>query len=200
MPPGILNLILASSSPRRRELLRRAGYSFEVSVPTLSEPQELSGNPSPVAYAEILAYYKARTIADQRPEACVIGADTIVVVNGRIVGKADGPDEARRILAELSSVRHAVLTGVALVGPGDHRLIASDTTYVTMRPMGADEIEKYIQSGEWIGKAGAYAIQETADRFVQRVDGSLSNVVGLPIELLSRMIAQVERTQAKAAK
>jgi septum formation protein len=130
----------------------------------------------------------------------VIGADTIVAVNGRIVGKADGPDEARQMLAELSSVRHAVITGVALVGPGANRLIASDTTYVTMRPMRDEEIEEYIQSGEWIDKAGAYAIQETADRFVQRVDGSLSNVVGLPMELLSRMIAQVERTHANRVK
>ena len=92
------------------------------------------------------------------------------------------------MLETLSGSRHAVITGVALLGPGPRRLIASDTTHVTMRRMTDDEIQAYLDSGEWQGKAGAYAIQETADRFVTSVEGSFTNVVGLPMELVRRML------------
>ncbi|MCD4825326.1 MAG: Maf family protein, partial [Phycisphaerae bacterium] len=87
---------------------------------------------------------------------------------------------------------HAVITGVALLGPGDTRQIASETTYVTMRPMTDEEIDEYITSGEWRDKAGAYAIQETADQFIRTVDGSFSNVVGLPMELLGQMMTHLD--------
>mgnify|MGYP000465730205 CR=1 FL=1 len=95
------------------------------------------------------------------------------------------------MLRRLSGTRHAVITGVALLAPLERRLIASDTTFVTMRELAAGEIEHYIASGEWIGKAGAYAIQETADKFVERVEGSFSNVVGLPMELIERMLGEM---------
>ncbi len=151
----------------------------------------------PAECAEALAYFKAVAVHRLQPEQIVLGADTIVALRGRIYGKAVTPDAARDMLAALSGQRQEVITGLALLLPGeasglpsDHprRFLASDVTHVTMRPMGPEEIEEYIASGEWIDKAGAYAIQETADRFVERVEGSLTNVVGLPVELLERLL------------
>lgn len=182
-------MILASSSPRRRQLLSGAGYKFQVQAPPIPEPNDLPQQLSPAGYAEAQAYFKARCVARTHTQVCVLGADTIVAEGGRILGKPNGAEDARCMLAELSATRHAVITGVALIGPGDRRLIASESSYVTMRPLTEHELDDYIASGEWEGKAGAYAIQETADRFVQKVEGSFSNVVGLPLELLARMIS-----------
>lgn len=184
-------LILASSSPQRRDLLEQAGYDFEVIAPTIDEPDESFHGLSPAQKAESLAYFKARTVADLRPGRLVLGADTIVSVGVTVLGKAADADEARRMLGQLSSSRHEVITGVALVATDGRRLISSDTTHLRMRTMTPDEIEDYVRSGEWIGKAGAYAIQETADRFVESVEGSFTNIVGLPMELLGRMLREI---------
>ena len=181
-------LILASASPRRRELLAAAGYDFIVQPPTLEEPNHLPVNLPPVSYAESLAYFKARGVAETHPGVRVLGADTVVAVHGKILGKPVDAVDARTMLRNLSHNRHAVITGVALVGPGEERIIAADVTYVTMRPMSERDIEDYVASGEWQGKAGAYAIQETADRFIVKLEGSFSNVVGLPMELLARLL------------
>jgi len=184
-------LILASSSPRRRELLAKAGFKLRVVVPPIQEPTENLGHLPPAQLAEALAYFKAREVADQHPTEWVLGADTIVVVGGRILGKPADAEEAREMLTTLSGTRHTVITGVALLGPDDYRLIASETTHVTVRDLSPAEVEDYVAGGEWMGKAGAYAIQETADRFVVRIEGSLSNVVGLPMELVARMIEEL---------
>ncbi|HUS93284.1 MAG TPA: Maf family protein [Phycisphaerae bacterium] len=183
-------LVLASSSPRRRQLLADAGLSFDVVPPPFGEPEELPEDLTPTRRAEALAYFKARAVAECRPEACVLGADTIVAADGRVLGKPADRADAERMLRGLSGTRHAVITGVALLMPCGRRLIASETTYVTMRPMTEQEIADYLASGEWIGKAGAYAIQETADRFVVGLEGSFSNVVGLPVELVERLIGR----------
>jgi septum formation protein len=184
-------LVLASSSPRRRDLLAEAGVAFRVVEPTLAEPAP-SGLSSPVAVAEALAYFKARSVQQRCPHEVVLGADTVVARGGQVYGKPANADDARRMLRELSHERHAVITGVALLdGQSEGRWIASETTWVTMTPMGADQIEAYIATGEWEGKAGAYAIQETADRYVERLDGSFSNVVGLPVELVLRMLDRI---------
>ncbi len=189
-------LILASASPRRMELLREAGMVFEVVVPTIPEPDEVTNRLSPTQQAEALAYFKAKTIRDLRPDALVLGADTIVALGGRILGKPADIDDARRMLSSLAGTRHAVITGVALIAPDGERLIASDVTFVTMRKITPDELEAYLASGEWSGKAGAYAIQETADRFVQNIEGSFSNIVGLPLELVGRMLAEIRHRPA----
>ncbi len=181
-------LILASSSPRRHDLLQAAGVPFRAVPPRIDEPADLEGYASPAQLAEALAFFKARAVADRHPDTWILGADTIVALEGEILGKPRDADHARTMLHRLSRSRHAVITGVALLRPDGRRYLTSDTTYVTMRPMTDAEIEDYIASGEWIGKAGAYAIQETADRFVTRVEGSFSNVVGLPIELVTRML------------
>jgi septum formation protein len=185
-------LILASASPRRRELLAKAGYEFTVLPPALAEPNHLPAGLPPASYAESLAYFKARGVADVHPDALVLGADTVVALGEEILGKPGNAADARRMLSDLSRNRHAVITGVALVGPGERRIIAADVTHVTMRPMSGKEIEDYIATGEWDGKAGAYAIQETADRFIVKLEGSFSNVVGLPMELLARLLKREE--------
>jgi len=189
-------LILASSSPRRRQLLTDAGYQFEVVAPTLAEPEEGLKHLPPCQQAEALAYFKARAVGT-RDGAYVLAADTIVAAGGSVLGKPADAEEARRMLTDLSGTRHAVITGVALLGPDGRRRIASDTTYVVMRKITPREIDRYVAGGEWQGKAGAYAIQETADRFVERLEGSFSNVVGLPVELVGRMIHEL-RTQCRS--
>ena len=187
----MLKLVLASSSPRRRELLAEAGFEFQVVSPPIEEPANFQEGVTPAARAEALAYFKARSVADQHPNACVLGADTVVAVAGRVLGKPAGRQNAEEMLRTLSGTRHAVISGVAVLGPDGIRMIASDTTHVTMRPLSDQEVTGYLDSGEWIGKAGAYAIQETADRFVVKVEGSLSNVVGLPMELVARMLTEL---------
>lgn len=188
---GETRLILASSSPRRRRLLREAGVRFETADPPIPEPDDGSRELSPARRAEALAYFKARAVAERYPDALVLAGDTLVVVKGRVLGKPADRDQARNMLRTLSGTRHEVITGVALVGPGGRRLIASEITRVTMRKMTDREIETYVRSGEWVGKAGAYAIQETADRYIESVDGSFSNVVGLPTELVLLMLRQL---------
>ena len=183
-------LILASSSPRRRELLAEAGVAFEVVPPPLAEPATGLEGLAPAAQAEALAYFKARAIGP-REDAYVLGADTIVAAGDAVLGKPADAGEARAMLLGLSGTRHAVITGVALLAPGGRRRIASATTYVVMRPITPAEVDQYVASGEWEGKAGAYAIQETADRFVERVEGSFSNVVGLPVELVRQMLEEI---------
>ena len=183
-------LILASASPRRRALLAEAGISFTAVEPPLPEPHDGIARLAPAQQAEALAYYKARAVAGEDPPGRVLGADTVVALGREVLHKPADATDARRMLGALSNSRHAVITGVALLGPGARRCICSDWTWITMRPMSEAEIEAYIASGEWAGKAGAYAIQETADRFVVAVDGSITNVVGLPMELVGRLLGR----------
>jgi septum formation protein len=184
-------VILASGSPRRRDLLKAAGIDFDMVPPSLAEPRR-SRVAQPVGWAEALAYFKARAVAMTHPDSIVLGADTLCVLDGEILGKARDADHAREILQRLSGTQHAVITGVAVCAPQGKRVIASETTGVRMRPMSDAEINAYIDSGEWIGKAGAYAIQETADRYVDALDGSFDNVVGLPVDLVRRMLTRIE--------
>ena len=186
------DFVLASSSPRRRQLLQEAGYRFQVIEPLIAEPDEAFSGLSPAQQAESLAYFKARAVWDLYPGKSVLGADTIVALGPKVLGKPDDADDARTMLQNLSGTRHCVITGVALLTPDCQRIIASDVTFVTMRAITPHEIEQYIASGEWMGKAGAYAIQETADRFVAKVEGSFSNIVGLPMELLARMLERIK--------
>ena len=191
MPDAAVELILASSSPRRRELLHQAGYRFKVRPPGPIEDTSIRRAPSAAAYVESLAYLKAMSAIETHGirKGLVLGADTAVELQGRLIGKPRDEDEARQILSALAGSVHRVLTGLALVDAGSgRRWLAHDATAVHMGPMSDADIHAYVASGEAMGKAGAYALQETGDRFVERIEGSFTNVVGLPMELLERML------------
>ena len=184
-------LTLASASPRRAELLRAAGYDPEVIVPPIHEPERLGSSVPPVQQAEALSYFKARSVIGLVESGVILGADTIVVLDGVVYGKAAGEADARRILSTLSGTRHQVITGVSLLSAdGRRRVIGHDCTGVTMRPMAGAALDAYIASGAWVGKAGAYGIQDHGDVFIERIEGSYSNVVGLPMETVAAMLRQ----------
>ena len=184
-------LILASSSPRRRELLTRAGIAFEVQAAEINEG--LRHGESPKEYAQRLAHEKARTVAALRPKDFILGADTIVLVDDEILGKPRDEGDATRMLRLLSGRAHEVLTAVCLISPaGGTRKSAEDvraeTTRVYMHELSDAEIAAYIASGEPMDKAGAYAIQGLASRWIFKIEGDYSNVVGLPVALVFRML------------
>jgi septum formation protein len=184
-------LILASASPRRQELLRNAGIPFAVQPADINETP-LAGE-SPRDCAERLAREKAMAVFESNPQQCVLGADTIVVVDDTILGKPRDAEDAGRMLRLLSGRTHAVITGVCLVGEkmagGDLPvIIASETTQVTMSQISDDEIRDYIATGEPMDKAGAYAIQGVASRWIPRIEGDYSNVVGLPVALVYALL------------
>jgi len=184
-------LILASQSPRRAELLRELGYEFRIVVPPLQEPERLPGDPSPTQLAEALAFFKACSVAEGLDRGIVLGGDTVVTMNGRLFGKPSDRDDARRILTSLAGTTHDVITGVALLDVSTgNRLIQHDRTAVIMKPLSEGEVEAYLDTDAWLGKAGAYGIQDHGDAFVLRIEGSFSNVVGLPVELVTKMLEQ----------
>jgi nucleoside triphosphate pyrophosphatase len=187
-------LILASASPRRQELLRSAHIDFAVqptNVLEVTEPGE-----SPDQCAERLAYEKALAIATLRPDALVLGADTIVVVENEMLAKPEDEKDAERMLRLLSGRSHQVITGVCLMGRSrtNQRFedVRSEATTVTMQPLSDEEIHFYARSGEPMDKAGGYAIQGIASRWISRIEGDYSNVVGLPVSLVYRMLREHE--------
>jgi len=183
----MMRLILASQSPRRAELLTAAGIAFDVMPVEIDErpqPAEL-----PADYVVRLALAKAREIARRNPGRAVLGADTVVVVDGRILGKPVDNDDAGSMLNTLSGRTHDVLTGVALCLDGREACEAVSTR-VRFLQLSPSEIEWYVASGEPRDKAGGYAIQGLASRFVDRVEGSYSNVVGLPVTTVCRMLGE----------
>jgi septum formation protein len=180
-------LILASRSPRRSELLAAAGISFEVLAADIDETPYPSE--APAAYVERLAIEKARAVLALRPDARVLGADTTVTIDGEILGKPLDGDDAARMIRKLSGRAHDVLTGVALVSSRGVRS-AVDTTRVWFAPMTDEDIAWYVGTGEPVDRAGAYAIQGCASRFIPRIEGSYSNVVGLPVALVSSILTQ----------
>ncbi|HKU27489.1 MAG TPA: Maf family protein [Candidatus Sulfotelmatobacter sp.] len=207
-------LVLASASPRRQELLRNAG------IPFIAEAADVDETPLPGETArrcaERLAREKAITISRRYPQALVLGADTVVVIDLEILNKPVDAADASRMLRMLSGRVHAVITGVCLAVPADRNpmdakaqaglmghpgasselltaenrelRIASETTLVTMNPISDEEIREYISTGEPMDKAGAYAIQGRASRWIPRIEGDYSNVVGLPVALVYRML------------
>jgi septum formation protein len=180
-------LILASASPRRQELLRNAGILFTVQPADIDETP-LAGE-SPGDCAERLAREKALAVFQSRPKNYVLGADTIVVVDDVILGKPRDTEDAARMLRLLSGRTHAVITGVCIVAAvASQTKTASETTLVTMCEISDDEIREYIATGEPMDKAGAYAIQGMASRWIPRIEGDYSNVVGLPVALVYAML------------
>jgi septum formation protein len=197
-----MTLILASASPRRRELLTAAGIAFTVQSTDIQEIPNPGEKPR--AYAERLAREKASVIAAAHPDDAVLGADTIVVVDGLVLEKpVDAPD-AERMLRLLSGRTHEVITAVCVIAPKQasekdlseaksvpaNADVRSESTQVTFSPVSEQEIAYYISTGEPMDKAGAYGIQGIASRWIPRIEGDYSNVVGLPIALVYRMLRE----------
>ena len=180
-------LVLASASPRRRELLAAHGIACVVdpsSVPEAPRPDEAAAD-----FAARVAGEKASEVARRHPHAHVLGADTVVVVDGAVFGKPADADDARRIVRMLFSAPHKVITGLALVWR-DRGIeqVRGAVTVVIPRALTEAQVEAHIRGGDWEGKAGAYGIQECGDAFVERIDGSFTNVMGLPMELVEEML------------
>lgn len=187
-----MKLILASQSTRRKELLAEAGYDFEVVVSHVDESKFDGLGLSARELAEKLAFEKAREVAEKYPDELVIGADTLCECNGQIIGKPDSKEHAEKIIELLFQRPHRVITGLALINKSNHiEFIKSDSTVVYPRKMTEGQIRDHIAGGTWQGKAGAYAIQETGDEFVEKIEGSMTNVIGLPMELLESMLDAV---------
>jgi len=185
-------MVLASASPRRRQLLKQAGYQFTVFPAKINEADFACDRISPAEYAKRLALAKARQVAEKFPESLVIGTDTVVDSQGRIIGKPADEKQAERITRKLFSAPHKVITAVALVRLSEGlELVESDTTIVYPKKMSERQIAEHIKSGSWRDKAGAYAIKEDADPFIEKLQGSLTNVTGLPMELLNRLLARI---------
>ncbi|HEX3179254.1 MAG TPA: Maf family protein [Methylomirabilota bacterium] len=179
---------MASASPRRRELLATLGVDFSVEASAVDETLE----PGPLARAVArLALRKARAVAARRPASLVLAADTIVVVDGEALGKPAGPEEAALMLRRLRGRRHEVMTGVAVVdAPGGRDASDTVTSRVTMKDYSDAQIAAYVGTAEPLDKAGAYAIQGAGGALVDALDGSWSNVVGLPLHITATLLAR----------
>jgi len=195
-------LVLASASPRRRDLLIQAGFSFEILAASVNE--DAHPDERPIGYVLRLAREKAEAVAASAEfqhlarsspgPPIILGADTTVVApNGEILGKPEGDADAARMLRLLAGATHQVITGVALLVPqADIAEVAAEVTHVTMLTPSGEDLARYVATGEPLGKAGAYAIQGQAARWIPRVQGCYFNVVGLPLALVTTMIEAVE--------
>jgi septum formation protein len=189
-----MSLILASGSPRRAEILRNAGFAFEV-LPANVDETRLADEPA-ADYVLRLARKKARVAAQQSKQnaepTIYIGADTTVALHNHTLGKPESIEDARWMLRELSDETHEVLTGLALLSAPDQRELSHlETTRVTFAPLAEEEIESYLATGEPFDKAGAYGIQGVAGKYVTRIEGCYFNVMGLPISRLWTMLREL---------
>ena len=175
---------LASTSPQRRAILEQLRIPFEVVAPRYVEDDPPDADP--VELVRRHAEGKARSV--HADGLVTLGVDTTVVLDGRVYGKAADGDDARRMLSELSGRTHTVVSGLCLLGPAD--VVEHVTTDVTFRPLGPELLDAYLESGEWEGRAGAYAIQGLGGRLVERIEGDYLNVVGLPGALLVSLLEQ----------
>jgi septum formation protein len=177
-------IVLASASPRRKKLLKQLGLKFEVD-PSLEQEMTEPGVPPPQLAAN-MALAKARTVANRHPDAIIIAADSFIAIEGRILGKPHTPDEARRMLGDLSGRPHAAITGLAVVDTATGRVFSRPTeTKVYMKRLTHEEIDTYVNTGEPLDKAGAYAIQGRGAVFIEKIEGDYTNVVGLPLSVLA---------------
>jgi len=183
-------LILASASLRRSELLLNAGFAFTVEPAHV--PEELLPSEPPLDYAKRLAKDKAHAVFARRPDSVVLGADTIVVADEHPLEKPRDRADAARMLRLLSGRAHQVITGVCVIAPG-FELTDAEITEVRFSPLSHTEISAYIETGEPMDKAGAYAIQGRASRWVEWINGCYFNVVGLPVPLVYRIIRRLQQ-------
>jgi len=173
-------------------LLAEAGYKFSSVIPDINESIFPLTGITASEYAKHLALAKAKSVAQKYPDCLVIGADTVVDFDGQIIGKPADAKEAEQITKKLFSRPHKVITAVAIVWISDGtELVETDSTTVYPKKLTAEQIAEHIKSESWRDKAGAYAIQETGDEFIEKIDGSLTNVMGLPMELLQRLLTTI---------
>ncbi|MBR5543027.1 MAG: septum formation protein Maf [Oscillospiraceae bacterium] len=187
-------LILASKSPRRRELLALYTEEFQIDVSSAAEPGFSGGAVSD--YVEDLARRKARDVAVRHKGDTVIGADTVVAFGGEVLGKPRDLAHAREMLLSMSGGRQEVYTGVCVICRGEERCFSVCTT-VIFRKLSEDEIDAYVQTGDCLDKAGAYGIQGGAGEFVETIEGDYFNVIGLPMNELSRVLEEILKTHSK---
>lgn len=185
-----MNLILASASPRRAELLKQAGISFTVEIPGIEEVNEKSVSPRGLVLK--LAGMKALAVSERLKEGYLLSADTIVVHKSEILGKPADKEEAKQMLSRLSGEKHQVFTGLALMNVSTGMIeTGAEATTVWMKKLDINHIEAYIATGEPFDKAGAYGIQGRAALFIRKIDGCYTNVVGLPLGLLFDLISRM---------
>lgn len=184
--------ILASASPRRKELLEQAGYIFKVIPAHIDESAFPTKGVTSENFAQKLALQKALAIANRFPHDIVLGADTVVDFHGEIIGKPDDARHAEEITKKLFSGTHTVVTALAIVRISDNtRIVESDVTTVHPVILNPQQIAEHIKSGSWKGRAGAYGIRESGDKFVKKIEGSYTNVVGMPMELFKKMLNKI---------
>jgi septum formation protein len=192
-------LVLASASPRRRELLAQAGFTFHVHPAHI--PEDPASGEDPIAYVIRLARQKAQAVYNEirSPDLIVLGADTTVTIDRQILAKPEDPADAKRMLRLLSGRTHRVITGVAVVTANKVE-VAAEATAVRFLTLSDEEIDAYIASGEPMDKAGAYAIQGRAARWIPRIEGDYFNVVGLPLALVSTLLESCRISTSKCPK
>jgi len=180
-------LILASTSPRRIVLLKSLGYLFDIIPHDIEEC--IQGNVLPAELVQNLAFLKASDVARRVCDAVIVSADTIIVHEKSILGKPKDVSDAKRILSILSNSEHDVISGVCVMAsPSRKKMLRIERTHIKMKYIKDEEIDRYILTGEPMDKAGAYAIQGEGRKFIEKIDGSYSNAVGLPLELLQEML------------
>jgi septum formation protein len=184
---GKYPVVLASASPRRKELLARLFETFEI---VQSAVDEDSIEAPAESLARVLAEAKAADVFKQRSDNLVIGCDTTVALDGKLFGKPRSEDEARAMLEQLSGKSHEVITGVCLMYPGGRKSLLEIST-VTFRKIEPEEIDEYVRTGEPMDKAGAYAIQGGAQKFAARIQGDIDNIIGLPVAALQRALEEI---------
>jgi septum formation protein len=188
-------LVLASASPRRQQLLREAGYEFAVFPANIDE--DSYPNLLPIELARHLSFEKAKAVAGRFPQDVVLAADTVVAFGDRALSKPEDVEDARRMLTLLSGTTHIVITGVTLMQKeSEVQQTRHAMSAVRMRRLSREEIDGYIASNQWEGKAGGYGIQDQ-DPFVTRMSGSQTNIIGLPMELVERMLGEVNIVPAR---
>jgi septum formation protein len=195
----LMNIVLASASPRRQEILRQMGVSFEVDAPSRPEPSP-DDFPSVELFVTHAAYRKASEIADRRNDGLwILAADTVAELDGEVLGKPADRADAERILRRLIGRRHRTWTGLCLLRPTDRlSLVLAQFSWVVFRKVSEKTLAEYLESGHWEGKAGAYGIQHDNDPFVESLEGSYSNVMGLPVEGVRGLLKCAERLDAVA--
>jgi septum formation protein len=198
--PSILPLILASTSPRRRQLLKEAGFVFETMSPSENAEDERQLNETPAEYVRRLAFQKANNVAERVAQGIILGGDTIVVCGEHILEKPVDKNDARRMLQQLRGHVHQVVSGLCLIKKESHRPegagtlyreCQTETTLLLMQPISDTDLEAYLATDKWQGKAGAFGYQDGND-WLAILEGNESNVVGLPMELFRAMLCRVD--------